>query len=179
MFNLYIKNTMRILLNIFSFALIFSIFSVDISAQRPPRSVSANIRLNAEVISTIELITVKGMEVNQSEAGQTTVTINPITSSFAGHMIATGTPLADIRISYLKLRELTRTDGEGLLIINYEVSGNTEDNQQTSELLESDNKILTINQDGQFYIWIGGSVDLEQATPGNYEGEFTLEVEYI
>jgi hypothetical protein len=156
-----------------------SVLLSPLSAQDPPKKVSANIRINAQVIPTIELITIKGMEVSQTEAGQNVVAINPITSSFAGHMIAIGTPGADIRVSYISLRELNRTDGDGLLVINYEVSGNTEDNQQTSELLGTDNKILTFNEEGQYYIWIGGSVDLEQATPGNYEGEFTLEVEYI
>jgi hypothetical protein len=141
--------------------------------------VQATVNIRAEVIQTIELITVKGMTIRQTRSEQQIIFINPINSGDAGHMIAVGNPEADIRINFIKDRELTRTDGVGLLKFNYQVTGNTDDNQLTSELLGDENRALRFNEEGQFYIWVGGTVDLQQATPGNYEGEFTLEIEYI
>ncbi len=141
--------------------------------------VQAIVDINAEVIQSIELITIKGMSIRQLQPGQTEIYIDPVSDANAGHMIAVGTPEADIRINYIKNRELTQIDGEGVLIFAYEVTGNQENNQQTSELLEDASRILRFNEDGEFYIWVGGKVNLEQAVPGSYEGDFTIEIEYI
>lgn len=163
----------------YSFLAIFIILVSPTTFLYAQNGVQAIVDIKAEVIQSIELITVKSMTIRQLQPGQTEVYVDPVTNADAGHMIAVGTPEADIRINYIKTRELTRIDGEGVLIFNYEVTGNQEDNQQTSELLGDDNRILRFNQEGEFFIWVGGNVNLERATPGSYEGDFTIEIEYI
>jgi hypothetical protein len=57
--------------------------------------------------------------------------------------------------------------------------GYSSDNQGASEPIDAAARTLKINSSGQYYFWLGGLIDISQARPGKYEGEFTLEIEYI
>lgn len=144
---------------------------------------STTVNVSARVIgstqNSIELITVNTIQFGdvQPENGQ--IYINPINSLNAGYMIANGNPEAEFRLNYLPERILTQINGNGSLIFNYEISGNSEDDQATSELLDLENRNLRFNSEGQFFIWVGGRIDLSNAAPGNYEGDFTIEIDYI
>lgn len=150
-----------------------------ISAFAQENSPDISISVSAEVISTIEMITIQSMNLTKEEAVNNHIQINPQNSANAGKMIAIGTPNSDIRISFLEQRELTRQRGTESLLFNYRVAGNSQDDQSTAEILGQENRDFEFNEQGRFYLWIGGSVDISTASPGNYQGEFTLEVEYI
>lgn len=161
-------------------AVIFLIFSpLAIAQSSAEDAVSANIRVDAVVIPSIELITVNTMTFGNMQPGQREIYINPVNSLNAGFMIAVGMPDSEFRLNYLPERELTQSDGNASLTFTYEISGNTVENQSTSELLEVDNRNIRFNDEGRYYIWIGGRVNLENAQPGNYEGDFTIEIDYI
>lgn len=138
-----------------------------------------SIDVSAQVISSIEMITIQSMQLNGAETENNRIQINPQASANAGKMIAIGTPNSDIRISFLQQRELTRRNGSESLIFNYQLAGNAQDDQATAEILDSENRDFQFNSEGRFYIWVGGNVDISTATPGNYQGEFTLEIDYI
>ena len=138
-----------------------------------------SINVAASVISSVEYLTIQSMRLTKAETQNDVITVSPLTSPNAGKMIAVGTPNKDIRISFQRARELTRIEGGSTLIFNYRLAGNTVDDQSTSELLDDENRSFKFNENGQFFIWIGGSVDISTALPGNYQGEFTLEIEYI
>lgn len=165
----------RIILTIF----FISFFAIHTHAQGEGNKVSANINVSAEVIQSIELITVNSMQFGNSQPGQREIYVNPINSVNAGYMIAVGTPEAEFRLNYLPERELTQVDGEANLNFIYEISGNDTEDQASSELLEYENRDLQFNDEGRYYIWVGGRVNLENAAPGNYEGDFTIEIDYI
>ncbi len=150
---------------------------VSAYAQNSNSEISINV--SAEVISTIEMITIRSMNLSGAEAENDRIQINPRNSINAGKMIAIGTPNTDIRISFLEQRELTRQRGTENLLFNYQVAGNTKDDQSTAEILDNENRNFEFNEQGRFYLWIGGNVDISTANPGNYQGEFTLEIEYI
>ncbi len=141
--------------------------------------ISAQVNVSAEVIQSIELITVNSMRFGNTQPGQREIYVNPINSLNAGFMIAVGTPDAEFRLNYLPERELSQIDGNATLTFIYEISGNSEENQSTSELLELDNRNIRFNNEGRYYLWVGGRVNLENAAPGNYEGDFTIEIDYI
>lgn len=141
--------------------------------------ISANINVDAQVIQSIELITVNAMQLANTQPGQGEIYVNPITSSNSAFMIAVGTPGSQFRLNYLPEKELTQVDGDGTLTFTYEISGNANEDQGTSELLEYDNRNLQFNSEGRFYIWVGGRINLQNAAPGNYEGDFTIEIDYI
>jgi hypothetical protein len=150
-------------------------------AQNGSGNVKPNIAINvsAKIIPSIEMITIQSMRLSQAEAVNNVIRINPQTHAYAGKMIAIGTPNTDIRVSFLQQRELTQRQGSSTLLFNYQVAGNNVDDQSTAEMLGQDNRDFEFNSEGRFYLWIGGSVDISTATPGNYQGEFTLEIEYI
>lgn len=148
-------------------------------AQNGGNDSEVSISVSAQVTSSIEMITIESMDLTKAEPEDNRITINPQNSSNSGKMVAIGNPNSDIRISYLEQRELTQRQGSETLLFEYEVAGNTEDDQSSAELLDRENRDFEFNEQGRFYLWIGGSVDISTASPGNYEGEFTLDVEYI
>ncbi len=148
-------------------------------AQQNRSGTDVNINVSARVISSIEMITIQSMNLSEAESDNDQIRINPLNSTNAGKMIAIGSANSEIRISYLKQRELTQLNGAETLIFNYQVAGNTEDDQSSAELLDRENRDFQFNEEGRFYLWIGGSVDVSTASPGNYQGEFTVDIEYI
>lgn len=164
----------------FSILFLSILFSFPALAQDSNNNgISANVNVSAEVIQSIELITVQTMQFGNAQPGQREVYVNPVNDLNAGFMIAVGTPDAEFRLNYFPERELNQIEGEGSLTFQYEISGNDVEDQETSELLEIDNRNIRFNEEGRYYIWVGGRVNLENANPGNYEGDFTIEIDYI
>lgn len=141
--------------------------------------ITANINVSAEVIQSIELITVNTISFGSAQPGQVEIYVNPLADLNSGYMIAVGTPNTDFRLNYLSERELTQIDGDGRLTFTYEISANMEEDQASSEVLEDDNRTLRFNASGRYYIWVGGRVNIENAQPGNYQGDFSIEIDYI
>lgn len=157
----------------------YGLFPFQLKAQNGNDSHSVSIDVNARVIESINVTTIRDMHFGDVQPGQKVINISPVNDPTAGKMVATGTPKTRIRVSFLQEWELTNDRGGQSLTFFYRVAGNTSDNQNTAELLQTDNRDLYFNADGEFYFWIGGRVDITNALPGNYEGEFTIEIEYI
>ena len=138
-----------------------------------------SVQVSARVISSVELLTLKSIQLSGADAIDNVVRIDPVTSPNAGKMVAFGTPNSDIRISYQQTLELTHTQGAETLTFTYQVAGNRQEDQGTAERLDIDNRDFSFNEKGEFFLWIGGTVNISTATPGNYQGEFTLEIDYI
>lgn len=147
-------------------------------AQNGNQNNEVTINVSAQVISTIEMITIQSMDLSKAEAENDQIAIDPQNSPNAGKMIAIGNPNSEIRISYLEQRELTQQQGTETLQFNYQVAGSAEDDQSNAELLDRENRDFEFDEEGRFYLWIGGNVDISTASPGNYEGEFTVDIEY-
>jgi len=141
--------------------------------------ITASVNVHANVIQSIELITIHSLTFGDLQPGQKELYINPINNLNAGYMIALGTPAAAFRIDYVAEQRITQADGKGAITFSYEISGNTEENQATSEILKQENRNIMFNVDGRYYFWIGGRLDLKNAQPGNYQADFTIEIDYI
>jgi len=155
------------------------LYSASADAQTDSRGLSAEINVSATVIQSIELITVQNIRLDNIEPENDQYYISPVNDINAGHMIANGNANADIRITYQAEQELTQTNGRGIINIRYQLSGNTTNDQITSEILDADNRNLNFNNQGRYFIWVGGTIFIDEYIPGNYEGEFTIEIEYI
>lgn len=162
-------------LKISLFTILFSLFAVCSYAQE--QRVSINI--SATVDGTIELVTIQTLDLQNADIQDGTIQINPILSSNAGNMVARGNPGSNFRLNYLETRELTNIEGTGVLFFAYQIAGNAIDEQNSAELLDQESRELQFNDEGEFHIWIGGRIDLTNAVPGNYEGDFSIEIEYI
>lgn len=158
-----------------------SLTSFSLSAQEssPRTTVTALVNISAEVVQSIQLITVNSMTFGNVQPGQLEIYVNPINDVNAGYMIAIGTPGAEFRLDFQQIRNLTNVEDEGFLTFQYELSGNDTEDQASSVLIENENRSIVFNEDGEFHIWVGGRVNIENATPGSYEGDFTIEIDYI
>ncbi|TVQ64997.1 MAG: hypothetical protein EA360_11040 [Balneolaceae bacterium] len=138
-----------------------------------------SISVSATVTSTIELVTIQTMDFTGEELELGVIEINPVLNPNAGRMVARGNPNAEMRINFVRTRELRNATTNNVLLLEYLVAGNLIDEQASAEFLGQDDRDLQFNEDGEFYIWVGAVVDLTLAEPGSYEGEFSIEVEYI
>lgn len=159
--------------------LLFILFISTNTYSQNQEGVSGNIDVSATVIQSIELITVNTMTFGRVRPGQNEVYVNPIIDSNAGFLIAVGTPQAQFRIDYNETVVLTNQQETGRLEFIYEISRNDIEEQSTSLLIENQDETLRFNVDGNYYFWVGGRVNLENAEPGNYRGEFRIEIDYI
>lgn len=168
---LFFKNTLG------SFLFLSFLLAPSISAGQ--QSSDVNIRVIASVKGSIELITINSIDFRNAARVESVLTVDPLLSSGAGKMVAKGTPGSEFRLDYLRRRELTNAEGTGVLFLTYSVTGSNKDEQITAEHLNQEMRGLTFNSEGEFYIWIGGYVNLHKAEPGSYEGEFIIEIEYL
>jgi hypothetical protein len=160
--------------------LILLLFITGSSVQaQESEGVSAQISISTQVITSIELITVNSITFGNTQPGQQILNINPINDVSAGFMIAAGTPNAAFRLNYIPSRQINRVDGPGYITFVYQISGNDIEDQSSSEIFQNNSRNFTFNSNGRYYFWVGGRVNLANANPGNYEGDFTIEIEYI
>ena len=138
-----------------------------------------SIRASAQVVESIEMVTVRDMDFSPVQPSRQLISINPLTDTSTGKMIALGNADSQIRVSFIRERTLRHASGTGTLTFTYEIAGNNEDDQSSAEILQTDNRDLTLNSNGEYFFWIGGQINVENAKPGNYNGDFTIEVEYI
>jgi len=142
---------------------------------------SVNIRASATVVEEtgIQLISINDMIIDETAAHNEIIDISPITDASAGKIQIMGKINAMIRLSYLHQQVVVNTSGDGTLLFDYVVSGFPSDNQKASRFLDALENAPQFNEKGEYYLWIGGRIDINNGRPGNYEGEFILEIEYI
>lgn len=137
-----------------------------------------SISISTSVVESIELFTLSHIQAGKVQPGEGKIRIDPISNPNAGSMKATGNPNSTIRISYRDVKELRAVDGDGILRFYYQVSGSPQDDQRTSEYIDTESRDFTFNENGEFYFWIGGQAELSGNISGRFEGDFTFEIEY-
>jgi hypothetical protein len=142
---------------------------------------SVSIRASATVVEEtgIQLVPINDMIIDESSAHNQIIDISPITDQAAGKILVKGKINAMIRLSYRHQQIVVNTSGEGTLAFDYVVSGFPSDDQKASRFLDALENAPQFNEKGEYYLWVGGRVNISNARPGNYEGEFILEIEYI
>jgi len=138
-----------------------------------------SINVGASVQAGVELITISNMNFGRVNQDATEIRLDPRIDAGAGLMKATGRPNALIRISFLETRELIRIGGGRSINFTYVVAGSTTDNQLNSEIFTRENRALAFSNSGEFYFWVGGYAIIENIEFGSYQGEFTIEIEYL
>jgi len=140
-----------------------------------------NIRASATVIDVaeIETITLRHMDIDLARAVEGIIHIPAISDPAVGVMLVKGKPNTYARVTFIPIIELENLTGYGVLLFNYEVNGYKQNNQSASEPLDASERMIRFSAQGEYYLWIGGTLDIRNAHPGSYEGEFTLEIEYM
>lgn len=166
---------MKIVRYIVFFLMLVTIFPLQ--AQKT----SVTIKAQATVIdkAQIELVTIKALDIDAGMAVNGIINVSAKRDGQAGVMIVKGRPDASFRISFAPVVQIQNSAGRGSLTLKYEMYGYSSDNQGASEPIDAAARTLKVNSNGLYYFWLGGVIDISKARPGKYEGEFTLEIEYI
>lgn len=155
------------------------LMAFQLEAQVRATTISVNVSATVVSDSPVELSTLNNMIVSGDLDENNEIYISPINNTNAGLMRAKGRPNSQARMTYIIYEVLNEETGAGSISLRYEMSGNPERVQRASRLIDSGEAILEFGPDGVYYLWVGGRVDVSQAIPGKYGGQFTLEIEYI
>jgi hypothetical protein len=160
------------------------LLGVMLSSSKPifaQQHTSISIKASATVIekSEIELVTINNMNIDASMAVNGIIYISAKYDATAALMMVKGKELAKFRVSFLPKAEIRNRTGRGTMILNFEMYGYESDNQGASEPIDAVERVLQISNDGKYFLWVGGRLDISKARPGVYDGEITIEIEYI
>lgn len=158
---------------------LLTIFSLMAPMAAVAQGNNITVNVAASIQTAVELITISNMNFGRINLDATEIRLDPRVDAGAGLMKATGRPNALIRISFLEERSLTRVGGGQPLNFTYIVAGSTTDSQLNSELLTRENRTMAFSSTGEYFFWIGGFAAIDNIEFGSYQGEFTIEVEYL
>ncbi len=139
------------------------------------------INVSATLISNtpIVLTTLNNMKVSGTTDGNNEIYISPISSSDAGLLLAKGRAGSQARMTFIISEVITDTGGNGSISLQYEMSGNNERIQRSSKLIDTGEAVIEFGDDGQYFLWVGGHINVSKAISGKYNGQFTIEIVYI
>lgn len=137
-----------------------------------------DINISATVVEQIEVITLSDIDAGIVLPGQEEKLISPITDDGAGVLRLEGQGNSSIQVSYSKQVTMTNLSTNQPLLMNYLLSGGPENNQSASALFTSNPATVVLNTEGVYFIWIGVRFSLENLVPGQYDGDFIVEVDY-
>jgi hypothetical protein len=142
---------------------------------------SVSIKAQATVVekSEIELITMKDLDIDASTAVDGKIYVSAQKDTKSALMVVKGKSNASFRVTFTPIVEIPNSAGKGSLLIQYEMNGCATDNQGAGEPIDAAERTLKISTEGKYYFWLGGKIDISKARPGKYNGDFTIEVEYI
>lgn len=169
---------------VFLNTLIFLLNPFGANAQTPI-SDGVSIRVNANVVDaesiSLDIITLQHMTIRPEYflMGQNEIYVSPIKSDNAGLMLLKGKPNTGVNIHYPPEAFIYGKNGDDCIKISYVMSGYPVRNQQASTLTEAPDVFIELNDDGEYFLWIGGLVDLGNAGAGNYSGDFIFEISYL
>jgi hypothetical protein len=147
-------------------------------AQHP--SAMATITVSATVmdVNTVELVTVRNMTISPEDVNDRWVLyISPLTSSNSAMLKASGQPGTTARLVFCRSETLY---GNGdPLTVQYEMAGHTERIQAAATLCESNPFHFTFGTKGTYYLWMGAQIDLGKNPGTRYNGQITIEIEYL
>ncbi len=136
------------------------------------------LHISANVVDQIEVITIADIDAGIVLPGEEEKIISPITDAGAGVLRLEGQANSSIQVSYSQQVTMTNLLTNTPLLMNYMLSGNAENNQSSSLLFTTNPANVTLNADGVFYLWVGCRFSLTGLVPGQYDGDFIVEVDY-
>ncbi|MBT4033717.1 MAG: hypothetical protein HOB84_11150 [Candidatus Marinimicrobia bacterium] len=136
------------------------------------------LHISANVLDQIEVITISDIDAGIVLPGQEEKVISPITDGGAGVLRLEGQANSSIQVSYSIQVTMTNLDTNQPLLMNYMLSGSPENNQSASILFTTNPENVVLNSAGVYYMWVGCRFSLVGLVPGQYDGDFIVEVDY-
>jgi len=156
------------------------LLSLNLWAQKSsPSNATANLNVSVTVTDRLEMITLKDINIGSVLPSQVQVTVDPQDDQRAGIIKITGGSSARIKLSFTQQVEMVNSTTGGILLVKYRLSGNPLNEQNSSFQILKNPTSLDLSETGDYYIWVGCSFGLENIEPGNYDGNFGIEVDYF
>lgn len=111
---------------------------------------------------------------------QQTIVVDPVTGGgSAGFMVVRGTPGSTFTFQLPNAMRLVNSSDGSSFEIEISLSYNDLQDQSSSQLLREQMAEFSLNESGEMYFWIGGTMDVSSLTSGEYSGELIFELEYL
>jgi len=137
-----------------------------------------SLSVQATVVPLIEIITLADIDVGIIAPGDGILKVDPRFDQGAGIMKVEGNENSIVHVSYSPLIEMVNAQSNTTLVVRYALSGGGENNQSASDLFVTNPANVMLSNSGEYYIWIGCEFSLFSLVPGQYDGDFVLEVDY-
>ncbi|MBC8403502.1 MAG: hypothetical protein H8E14_18625 [Candidatus Marinimicrobia bacterium] len=139
---------------------------------------SIDVKISAMVVDYLEMITLSDIDVGTVQPSQMEVRLDPRLDQGAGLIKIQGRQTTSVRIAYTQQVEMVNSTTNHIMSVMYHLSGNTVNEQGSSNPISENPVTVNLNSNGEFFIWIGCYFSLEGVTAGQYDGDFVIEVEY-
>ena len=111
---------------------------------------------------------------------QQIIVVDPVTGGgSAGFMVVRGTPGSTFTFQLPNAMRLINSSDGSSFDIEISLSYNDLQDQSSSQLLREQMAEFSLNESGEMYFWIGGTMDVSSLTSGEYSGELIFELEYL
>ncbi len=111
---------------------------------------------------------------------QQIIVVDPVTGGgSAGFMVVRGTPGSTFTFQLPNAMRLVNSSDGSSFDIEISLSYNDLQDQSSSQLLREQMAEFSLNESGEMYFWIGGTMDVSSLTSGEYSGELIFELEYL
>ncbi len=162
-------------MNTFKHTLVAILFSSLAISQSNP---DVNVTIAATVVDYIEMITLADIDVGTVLPSEDVLRLDPRTDQGAGIIALLGRQNASVQVSFSAQVEMSNVITDQSLTVKYTVAGNGENDQAASSLLTANPATVQLNASGEYYLWIGCEFSLLNLVPGQYDGDFAIEVDY-
>jgi len=141
-------------------------------------SSDVKVNIQATVVDYIEMITLADIDVGTVIPSDEFLRLDPLSDQGAGIIALQGRQNASVQVSFSAQVEMVNVITDHALTVNYAVAGNGDNDQAAASLLISNPATVQLNSSGEYYLWIGCEFSLIGLVPGQYDGDFSIEVDY-
>ncbi len=151
--------------------------SISLAQNSDPLSASVEVSISANIREYLETITLNNIDVGTIQPSQQEIRLNPRLDQGAGLIQIRGSAGTDIRVSFTQQVEMVNSTTNHIMTVYYSLSGNDVNEQNSSSPIADNPTEAILNSRGEYFIWIGCYFSLDGVTPGQYDGDFVIEVE--
>jgi len=155
--------------------LISNLWAQDI----PESKVSSTMFVSVTISSSLELITLRDINIGTVMPSQIQVIVDPINDQGAGLIKVSGAPFTNLKLDFSQQVEMVNSITSGILLVKYSLSGSPTNEQNSSFQITEIPSNISLSDKGEYFLWVGCSFNLSNIEPGNYDGDFGIEVDYI
>lgn len=150
---------------------------------------TSSINVTGKVVSVLDgqailIEAISDPSFQQENIDDTQVVVDPITDDAggmggAGYLVAKGEPNRVFQVTIPDVITLINAETNNTFDVQVNVSHNSSTEQSSSDYVRDNLSEFILNDEGEYYFWLGGIINVADVEEGAYEGSFMLELENI